>query len=432
LEKYRPPSYLRDTRLLRRFPKRNQYISDYIFAATGTRRTAKQVSSRLQQLRDTCKDVRVLNLISRREYTPEPDAASDFSLSAVGLESPSADSAPSPPTTDTTVGSPKCSVSSAPPRTFVTIQFTSPSSFSPIFSAPSSHHDQRFLSMEYPSNMDACLARVTFVTNQKISTSLHYSYFRVLIGGVVVHSELTEVAYVSSSSVGATKPQHKYSTLIIPRLWRQLCRTADLSQCTIEQDILQTHRSFDEVPTSPLHTDRSIRAVTYTFSVSRPATPPPTFYPPALLTEPSLPPEFPSSVGHGAYSRCHSQPHVVAAQYTPYAYMADTDTETSPYTYYDYTTPEAFASSSSGWSPDSYSYPYPSPSTSSSFTPSTNSSPTSSSFSEVPEPVYDATGCFDVNSRPATHSCPYVYGVDDSPEAWYHSDPPMYNTEMLL
>lgn len=38
-----------------RFPMRNRFISDYIYEETGKRRTAKQVGSRLQQLRETCK-----------------------------------------------------------------------------------------------------------------------------------------------------------------------------------------------------------------------------------------------------------------------------------------------------------------------------------------------------------------------------------------
>ncbi|KAJ7709022.1 hypothetical protein B0H17DRAFT_896083, partial [Mycena rosella] len=50
LKKYRPTSY---TRQLRRFPKRNRFISAHIFSVTGVRRTAKQVGSRLQQMRDT-------------------------------------------------------------------------------------------------------------------------------------------------------------------------------------------------------------------------------------------------------------------------------------------------------------------------------------------------------------------------------------------
>jgi transcriptional enhancer factor len=38
-----------------RFPMRNRFISDYVYETTGKRRTPKQVGSRLQQLRDTCK-----------------------------------------------------------------------------------------------------------------------------------------------------------------------------------------------------------------------------------------------------------------------------------------------------------------------------------------------------------------------------------------
>ncbi|KAF9036244.1 hypothetical protein BJ165DRAFT_1354951, partial [Panaeolus papilionaceus] len=44
------------TKNLGRFPMRNRFISDYILEATGKRRTPKQVGSRLQQLRDTCRD----------------------------------------------------------------------------------------------------------------------------------------------------------------------------------------------------------------------------------------------------------------------------------------------------------------------------------------------------------------------------------------
>ena len=53
LENYQPDDS-RETRLLGRFPLRNRFISDWIFQKTGKRRTAKQVGSRLQQLRDTC------------------------------------------------------------------------------------------------------------------------------------------------------------------------------------------------------------------------------------------------------------------------------------------------------------------------------------------------------------------------------------------
>ncbi|KAF8972704.1 hypothetical protein BDZ97DRAFT_1913190 [Flammula alnicola] len=60
LEAYRPSS-ARDPSLLQRFPRRNKWISDFIFQQTGKTRTAKQVGSRLQQLRETCEDPEIIS-----------------------------------------------------------------------------------------------------------------------------------------------------------------------------------------------------------------------------------------------------------------------------------------------------------------------------------------------------------------------------------
>lgn len=54
LRKYRPIS--KSGRPLRRFTKRNVSISDHIFRLTGSRRSAKQVGSRLQQITESSKD----------------------------------------------------------------------------------------------------------------------------------------------------------------------------------------------------------------------------------------------------------------------------------------------------------------------------------------------------------------------------------------
>ncbi|KAE9406819.1 hypothetical protein BT96DRAFT_987088 [Gymnopus androsaceus JB14] len=48
------PDNSRETLLLGRFPMRNRFISEHILRTTGEKRSAKQVGSRLQQLRDTC------------------------------------------------------------------------------------------------------------------------------------------------------------------------------------------------------------------------------------------------------------------------------------------------------------------------------------------------------------------------------------------
>ncbi|KAE9382840.1 hypothetical protein BT96DRAFT_844997, partial [Gymnopus androsaceus JB14] len=53
LEKYRPHSGA-SMQLLKRYPKRNFFISNFIKERTGYDRSPKQVGSRLQQLKDSC------------------------------------------------------------------------------------------------------------------------------------------------------------------------------------------------------------------------------------------------------------------------------------------------------------------------------------------------------------------------------------------
>ena len=52
LDEYKPAES-KSPRGLTRFPNRNKFISEYIYKKTGETRTAKQVGSRIQQLRDT-------------------------------------------------------------------------------------------------------------------------------------------------------------------------------------------------------------------------------------------------------------------------------------------------------------------------------------------------------------------------------------------
>jgi len=87
LDKYRPETS-RSTRSLSRFPNRNRFISDYIYHVTGKRRTAKQVGSRLQQLRDTCggkRSQRISRPISSRSHIDDPLQSSSFYLTVTSL-----------------------------------------------------------------------------------------------------------------------------------------------------------------------------------------------------------------------------------------------------------------------------------------------------------------------------------------------------------
>ncbi|KAK7045079.1 TEA domain-containing protein [Favolaschia claudopus] len=47
------PTICRETVMLKRYPGRNQFLSNFIFDKTGERRTPKQVGSRLQQIRES-------------------------------------------------------------------------------------------------------------------------------------------------------------------------------------------------------------------------------------------------------------------------------------------------------------------------------------------------------------------------------------------
>ncbi|KAJ7147647.1 hypothetical protein C8R43DRAFT_1129562 [Mycena crocata] len=300
LEKYRPTNSLRDPRLFRRFPKRNLFISDHIFNVTRVRRTAKQVGSRLQQMRDTCEDQRILDLLSRRDYCPEWDPTMELNTPLESSLSPLSVSSPVSPTSDfVNIGLSPLPTAGSPPRTFVTIKLVSPSASAPLSRksirgsvAPNpSEPNRHSLALEYPSEIENADPVLTFSTPQKIITSQHYSHFRVLVGGALVHSETTDLSYASTSST-PSKEQHTYNTRLIPHFWAQVSRSAQLFQCVIEQDILKTRAPFHALPTSPGVDDQSIRSVTYEFSLCQPA-PAPVLYTPPLRSEPPLPPGFP-------------------------------------------------------------------------------------------------------------------------------------------
>ncbi|KAJ7302994.1 hypothetical protein DFH08DRAFT_1089546 [Mycena albidolilacea] len=310
LEKYRPTTCRRYTRPLLRFPKRNQYISDHIFTATGVRRTPKQVGSRLQQLRDTCCDERVLNLIFHGEYSPgsttEPNTPSDSSM-------PLDSASPSPVASISDISDGE---NGLPPRTFVTIELVQPSSFSFPHQptprpSPTNDYHSHSVSLAFPSDIATNDPVLAFSTPHPISIARHYSYFRVLVGGASVHSEVTELSFAGTST--SAERTYTYTAKLIPGYWGQLCRSARLFQCVIEQDIMRTSAPFDMLPSAPGPGDQCIRGVSYEFCVSRSApvsqlqppsmlppkkpvlrTTAPVFHPPSLPSEPPLPPGIPA------------------------------------------------------------------------------------------------------------------------------------------
>ncbi|KAF4609734.1 hypothetical protein D9613_012016 [Agrocybe pediades] len=72
---YRPVS--KTGRPLRRFTKRNCFISTHIYQKTGKRRTPKQVGSRLQQISESSSNAELKRLITNRDFdnrSPPPSA----------------------------------------------------------------------------------------------------------------------------------------------------------------------------------------------------------------------------------------------------------------------------------------------------------------------------------------------------------------------
>nr|GAT46983.1 predicted protein [Mycena chlorophos] len=281
LDAYDPAPRVGPHRTFQRNPRRNRFISDYIFSATGTRRTPKQVGSRLQQMRETCQDQRILKLI-KGSVTPSHEKI--VSLDGESASSPSTSSSDFEEIRLTEI---------LPPKTDVTIQLQPSTQRGRRSSVTIRGDDARSIRVDCPEDMSS-VPLVTVVMPFQISLSHYYSYFRVVLDTEVIHADVTGLNWVSTTADGVAFA-YGYSTPLIPVYWAKLSRSSELYHCVVEQDIMQTSVQFDEgVLPSPQPSDRPIRSIVYHF------TPPdksPNLYfrPPNLAAEPVLPPEFPGS-----------------------------------------------------------------------------------------------------------------------------------------
>ncbi|KAG7093404.1 hypothetical protein E1B28_007086 [Marasmius oreades] len=312
LEKYRPSS-ITDPLTLKRFPKRNRWIAEYIFRTTGQQRTAKQVGSRLQQLTNTCKDERILRLLSRREYTPEPeipdtptwdDAGSTLSSSTTSSPyspcTPWEFSETSSTSSDVNYFTEKtrCGDASDEPRlshTSVIIELTPP------FTLPPPHSNSRRSSYsedrESPTDdigpesvprlpvidttshqitvhnfnfLPPLAPTVSFMSPILVSTSEFLSCFRVTLRGSLIFTESTEFTLESSSThcwSDVQKSNHLYVNKFLPHFWQRLYQFEpdDIFQCSIVQQIA---RKDSVQRNTPEDMNEIIHAVTYCFRPS--------------------------------------------------------------------------------------------------------------------------------------------------------------------
>jgi len=243
---------------------RNRFISNYIFESTGKRRTPKQVGSRLQQLRDTCRGKRLLALISNRNHS-SPDTDSHASSRSPSSETSVPATSPSP-----TLSLPQ----SQPKRTFIfvdippgpapwpspypVVSFTDDGCPSPLtvrFESPSLEYDVSAARTDSvgaqpsTSSQHSTIPVVTFSCSVSLHPQASFSVF--LDGGCEpVHSDVVPLICRASPFQGS---DWVYSTNLVPRCWNMLRDCPDPSRYTIVQDLIPTGGSSQDGahPTSP-------------------------------------------------------------------------------------------------------------------------------------------------------------------------------------
>ncbi|KAF5374697.1 hypothetical protein D9615_008929 [Tricholomella constricta] len=257
LEAYQPDDS-RETRLLGRFPMRNRFISDYIFHRTGTRRTAKQVGSRLQQLRDTCGGKKLMKLLSPCRPVG-PSRCNDFSYrSSNNCDTDSSSDASSSPSTpvDASTNLRRLDGTTPPSRTVISIDIL-PNGISPYepstrFSSEVSEWDRANGVVRpslHPRPFRTIDPTVTFVAPSAISA---HSNFTVYSAGLVVYSETTQLNSAGRAPE-RTDGALLYSTILIPGFWQKIADSPDPTQYTIIQDVIQGGQDVPSIVFSAMY-----------------------------------------------------------------------------------------------------------------------------------------------------------------------------------
>lgn len=307
---YRPTSSKAPQKLLR-FPKRNAFISNYIFKVTGKRRTPKQVGSRLQQLRETCTSEDILTLIQSKEFPDLPPKVSQFkqdapapdlqkkrppplgSNSSMSTLSPDSSTlySSSPCTSPTSSGFPDHDQGSSSnstitqsvcPRHLVHVDLkpyevdlpsnwmhqpwtgVQPATFtldldeSRLSDSPMNW--QRRITVLAPRPVWAFVPTIVFSASMLSPNSEYETFFAVHdVNGNAFYKEVTKIERVST--VSGDMPM-LYRTSLIPNYWATLAsKASDLRQYTIVQDIMKVGVPVD-------HVNRPQCSIVYKFDCS--------------------------------------------------------------------------------------------------------------------------------------------------------------------
>ncbi|KAI0632606.1 hypothetical protein C8Q77DRAFT_1058743 [Trametes polyzona] len=243
LEKY-TPAESKSPRGLSRFPNRNKFIAQYILQKTGQIRTAKQVGSRIQQLRDTSAGKNIMKAISDRHYEMmHPTRQSPSEQDAHGLGVPSLTFSGSGGNVVASSNPPVAQVYISVPPAFPTppstaMWQTQPQAYPSAGRTEVNVYDNTYQFVE-PRLLRTIDPTVTFASSSPLPL---YSRCNVYRGSTIVHVGEPVMMIVRASEDPGTAGYFHFTDLA-PGYWSTLCGCDDLSPYTVVQEI--TKKAID-------------------------------------------------------------------------------------------------------------------------------------------------------------------------------------------
>ncbi|KAJ7746158.1 hypothetical protein DFH07DRAFT_1038585, partial [Mycena maculata] len=226
LEQYQPDD-TRETRMLGRFPRRNRFIAEYILEKTGKYRSAKQVGSRLQQLRESCGGEKLMHLLSPFR---QPNSRGSCTCRDSDLNSPV-----SPHIEEGLFPA----MSSRHTVMYVDIIPEGSPDRPDSTKASSSWSDSGEVlhASPHPRHLRSIDPTISFMSEIPIIAS---SQFTVYSEDLILHAETVPLVLLTDK---APRTGFLYSTMLVPKYWKILLDSPDPTRFTIFQEVLSEENS---------------------------------------------------------------------------------------------------------------------------------------------------------------------------------------------
>ncbi|KAJ7223395.1 hypothetical protein GGX14DRAFT_427433 [Mycena pura] len=231
LVRFRPQAS-RETLMLGRFPGRNQFIARHIAVRTGQWRSPKQVSSRLQQLRESCANDELGQLLfaaggCKQTADAGADAGRVLGDSGARGYSPAPVPAPTPPMPTPEI-----------PRRVICIDIVPRGQPAPArgMLPPALPSDGAIHISAHPRSLACIDPTVAFVARAPVGAGAQ-SRFRVCCGGEPVHAERVPLELVGGAVPRPDAAALLYRTQLIPGYWHNIVASSDPTRYTIYHDV---------------------------------------------------------------------------------------------------------------------------------------------------------------------------------------------------